>query len=246
MAVILQNDILKRKILIVKQIKIIFQTRLNSSRLPGKALLDVLGYPAIILAVKRAGICGRKVVVATSTDPTDDILCDVLARYDIEFIRGPLDDVMQRYVLAAEGMADEDVIVRMTGDNLLTDGVFIEKYLQQFLKSGAEYMGSSGTDIDLPYGISAEVFYVGGLRKIASVDFSAYSREHVTPPFFQNKVRIVPERSAITTLKTGLKELRCTMDSFEDYIRVCRIFKGEKDLVHASWEDLCIKLERLK
>lgn len=227
------------------QIKIVFQTRLSSSRLPAKALLDVCGYPAVVLAVKRASNCGRSVVVATSTAPSDDILCDVLARYGIPFIRGPLDDVMQRYVMAAKDMADDDIIVRMTGDNLLIDGDFVEKYLHEFLKSGEEYMGSSGTDIDLPYGISAECFYVSGLRRIAGTETDSYSREHVTPPFFRNKVRTVPERSAITGLKPGLKDLRCTMDCFDDYIRVCLVFKEEKDPVHVGWEKLCTKLEKL-
>ena len=228
-----------------QKIKIIFQTRLSSSRLPAKALLDVGGYPAIVLAVKRAGNCGRPVTVATSTDPSDDILCDVLERCSIDFVRGPLDDVMARYIKATRDMEDGDIVVRMTGDNLLPDGTFVENYLKEFLRSSADYMGSSGTDIDLPYGLSTEFFRVGGLRRIASTDFSPYSREHVTPPFFQNKVRVVPERKAVTTLREGLRDQRCTMDSFEDYIRVCRIFKGEQDPVHVSWEDLCRKLDNM-
>lgn len=228
-----------------KQVKVILQSRLSSSRLPAKALLDVAGFPAIVLAVKRITSCGRAVTVATSTDASDDILCDVLERFNIPFVRGPLGDVMARFILASQDMDDSDAIVRMTGDNLLVDGDFIEKYLAEFFQSGAEYMGSSGTDIDLPYGISTEVFYVGGLRRIASTDFSPYSREHVTPPFFQDKKRVVPRRSAVTTLKEGMKDLRCTMDSFDDYLKVCRVFKGEADPVHASWESLCLKLENL-
>ena len=132
------------------QVRVVLQARLNSSRLPGKALLDVCGFPSVVLAVKRAGNRGRNIVVATSTMPSDSILCDVLSRYAIKFIRGPLDDVMLRYVIATKDMADTDVVVRMTGDNLLVDGEFIEKYLQAFLESGAEYMGSSGIDIDIP------------------------------------------------------------------------------------------------
>ena len=227
------------------KVKIILQSRLSSSRLPAKALLDVAGFPAIVLAVKRIANCGREVTVATSTDSSDDILCDVLERFNIKFVRGPLDDVMARFIMASEEMADDDIIVRMTGDNLLVDGDFIEKYLSEFVRSGADYMGSSGTDIDLPYGISTEVFYAGGLRKIAATDFSPYSREHVTPPFFQNKERIVPRRSAVTALRPAMKELRCTMDSVDDYLRVCRVFKGESDPVNAAWESLCLKLENL-
>ena len=60
-------------------------------------------------------------------------------------------------------MEDGDIVVRMTGDNLLPDGTFVENYLKEFLRSSADYMGSSGTDIDLSYGISTEIFRVGGL-----------------------------------------------------------------------------------
>ena len=227
------------------QLKIIFQTRLNSSRLPGKALLDVCGFPAIILAVKRVSNCGREVIVATSTAPADDILCDALQRFNIKYVRGPLDDVMQRYVFAAQNMDDDDVIARLTGDNLLIDGTFIEKYFAAFLKSQSDYMGSAGTELDLPYGISAEFFYAGALRKIAAEDTNPHNREHVTPPFYQNKVRCIPDRKALTNLPCGMKDLRCTMDNFDDYIKICRVFKGIESPITAAWEDLCLKLQQL-
>ena len=222
------------------------QTRLSSSRLPAKGLLDICGLPAVIMAAKRAGNKGNKVTVATSIDSSDDILCNVLERYNIDYIRGPLDDVMSRFLLAAKDMRDHDAVVRLTGDNLFVDNDFIQKYLNDFFQRGAEYMGSSGSDIDLPYGMSVEVFYAGALRKSAQINTDPYSREHVTPPFFQGKERVVPDRNKLTTLPKGLEHIRCTMDTFEDYIRICRIFNSESDPVNVNWEVLCKKLIELE
>ena len=53
------------------------------------------------------------------------------------------------------------------------------------------------------------------------------------------------KNSLLREIKSALRDLRCTMDSFEDYIRVCRIFKGEQDPVHVSWEALCRKLNNI-
>ncbi len=232
----------------MNNLRVIFQVRLNSSRLPAKAMLNVRDLPAVILAVKRICNTGIAVLVATSTAPADDILCDVLDKYGIKYVRGPLDDVMQRYVMAAEGMDDDDIISRLTGDNLLLDGELVEKFYAEYLKSGRKYMATGWPMIDLPYGISLEFFRAGDLRKFAESDFSPYSREHVTPPFYQNDKNIYhPPRESITTkLPRGLKDLHCTMDTFEDYIRICRVFQKVDDPTNASWEDLCLALQEVE
>ena len=55
-------------------VRVVIQSRLSSSRLPGKAMLTLAGMPAVVLAARRAGNTGLDVVVATSDQGDDDVL----------------------------------------------------------------------------------------------------------------------------------------------------------------------------
>ena len=76
---------------------VVIQSRLSSSRLPGKALLPIKGIPIIVLAVKRAANTGKNVIVVTSIDPSDDELCETLERHNIQYLRGSLNNVLDRF-----------------------------------------------------------------------------------------------------------------------------------------------------
>ena len=78
----------------------VLQARMSSTRLPGKVLADVAGAPMILRQIERLRRCRRidRIAVATSTDPTDDGLAAMLVLHDIPVHRGPLDDVLARYI----------------------------------------------------------------------------------------------------------------------------------------------------
>jgi len=54
----------------------IIQARMSSSRLPGKVMLDIAGKPMLLHVIERARLARQvdQVVLATSNDPSDDIL----------------------------------------------------------------------------------------------------------------------------------------------------------------------------
>ena len=86
---------------------IIMQARSNSSRLPGKAMLPVSGYPSAVLAALRANNLGLETLVATSSEPSDDALADALGKHGICAVRGPSEDVLARYALAATELPED-------------------------------------------------------------------------------------------------------------------------------------------
>ena len=57
---------------------IVIQSRLNSSRLPAKALLPICDIPMVVLVAKRAANSGKRVLVVTSENESDDLLCKYL------------------------------------------------------------------------------------------------------------------------------------------------------------------------
>ena len=167
---------------ILLKIRVIIQSRLSSSRLPAKALLPVAGIPAVVLCALRAGNKNTEVkMVATSVDSTDDSLIKVLNSAEIKFIRGPLDNVLERFMMATVDLPDDSIIVRLTADNLVPDGAFVQEIADTLYRKGLQYLGTNSPMDHLPYGLSAEAFTVKVLREAVQQAESAHYREHVTP-----------------------------------------------------------------
>src|SRR5581483_9262242 len=101
---------------------------MSSSRLPGKALLPILGQPMLgrqIDRIRRArGL--DAIVVATSADATDDPIAALCAAAGVRCVRGSLDDVLDRFHLAIAG-SDARTIVRLTGDCPFADPTVIDR-----------------------------------------------------------------------------------------------------------------------
>lgn len=79
----------------------VLQARMSSTRLPGKVLRPLAGAPMIQRQIERIGRAGRidRLVVATSSEPSDDELALVLETLGVEVLRGPLADVLARFAL---------------------------------------------------------------------------------------------------------------------------------------------------
>lgn len=216
--------------------RIIIQSRLSSSRLPAKALLPVAGIPVVVLCALRVGNKNGEVLVATSEDSTDDLLIKTLSAADIKFIRGPLDNVLERFVLATADLPDDAVIVRLTADNPVPDGAFVLEIVDTLNRQGLQYLGTNSPMDHLPYGLSAEAFTVKVLREADRRAESAYDREHVTPWIRRQYERELFRPAELTG---DWSHLRCTVDTFEDYIRIHKVFDEVDNPVNSSWVTLC-------
>lgn len=225
--------------------RIVIQARLSSSRLPAKTLLPVGGLPVVVLCARRAANCGGDVVVATSTDPSDDLLAGKLAEHSIKFVRGPLNDVLERFTLATADLAEQDLVVRLTADNVVPDGAFIDRLLGEFRASKCDYLGTHSPLDGLPYGLSAEVFSVSVLREAAAAARTIVEREHVTPWIRAHGTSRDVDPSLFVPGQR-YDYLRCTIDSLDDYMRIVRLFDAVKgDPVNVPWRELIEALPHL-
>lgn len=218
---------------------VVVQARTSSSRLPAKVLLPICGMPSIVLCAKRAANTGRRVIVATSIDNSDDVLCDVLSKYQIPFFRGDLSDVLGRFVQCLTSFSDDTLVFRLTGDNLFPDGMLLDTMEKEFIERKLEYLGCNGAPSGLPYGVSAEMTHLSSLREASLAARDEYDREHVTP-FIKRKYGSAVMQS-LKHVDAGA--YRATIDIFEDYIDVERAFRPLSDPVNASLLSL---IENLK
>lgn len=218
---------------------VIVQARTSSRRLPGKALLDMGGMPLAILAAKRASNRGHRVVLATSSDPSDDALMHTSHRHGMRCIRGPLDDVLQRFCFALADASDDTPVVRLTADNILPDGDLIQEVLAEFERRALDYITTTDLSSGLPYGCAVEVTRAAHLRAADAESTDQGDREHVTPWVRRRYgVAIFQARQAL-----GLGYLRATIDCLDDYTQLFAALHDVPSLETCPWPKL---VERLK
>ena len=89
------------------------EARMTSSRLPEKPMMEVCGHPILGHLVDRLKAVESiyVIVLATTTNHTDDVMADYASSIGIEVFRGNENDVMGRVVNAGKSV-DADVIVQ--------------------------------------------------------------------------------------------------------------------------------------
>lgn len=208
----------------------ILQARTNSSRLPGKVLLPINGIPLVVLAAKRAANTGREIVVATSSESSDDGLAELIKSHGLRCFRGSLENTLDRVVGALSGYDDNTIVFRLTADNVFPDGVLLDEIEAEFLAKDMAYLCCNGEQSGLPYGMSVEVTRLDYLREAAEGNTNAYDQEHVTP-YVIRKFGAVFFRK-YKDLKKG--HFRCTIDCLDDYLGIQRVFSDVDDPIQES------------
>ena len=223
--------------------RIILQARTTSTRLPAKVLLPVAGQPLAVLAAKRVGRNGAEVVVATSVGVEDDLLTTTLADAGLSVVRGPLENVLERFLIATQDLSDTAICVRLTADNPCPDADFVETLVRNFMSSGSRYLAYGNDAAWLPYGLSAEMFYVADLRAAAH-NADPYIQEHVTPSIRAN---YAPEhRLPFPDWPQDHGHVRCTVDTLQDYLFIADLFQNEADPIAVSYRTLAARMIEVK
>lgn len=99
----------------------VITVRNSSTRLPNKAILEVQpGLKTIEAVIERAKLSGFPVVLATSTDASDDVFESIAQKNGIQIFRGALLNKIQRWYDCFEKFGIENGLL-IDGDDLLYD-----------------------------------------------------------------------------------------------------------------------------
>jgi spore coat polysaccharide biosynthesis protein SpsF len=161
---------------------IIVQARMTSTRLPGKVLMDVAGQPILAQELHRLKQCALvdDIVVATTTNVTDDPVAELAHREQVGCFRGSEQDVLARYVGAARE-ARADVVVRVTADCPLIDPQVTDRVIAELTDHAMECdYASNVLRRTYPRGLDVEAFFWDTLLRMDRLAQSAAAREHVT------------------------------------------------------------------
>ena len=189
----------------------VVQARMSSTRLPGKVLADLGGWPVLEWVVSRLRdsreLAG--VVVATSDDPSDDPVAEAAPA---RVVRGPLDDVLGRYAIAARELGSEG-LVRITADCPLIDPAVVDEVVGAWRTGDADYVANVIEPRTYPVGMDTEVVSAGALLAADAEATDPYDREHVTP-FVRSRPDRFPQQAV--TLDPPRPEVRLTLDTPDD------------------------------
>lgn len=200
----------------------ILQARVSSSRLPGKVLKPIMGRPMLALQIERV-LQAKKIdqlIIATSTDPSDDGLETLCREINAPCYRGSLNDVLDRFYQAAQTCKPEH-IVRITGDCPLIDPEVMDDVITFYLNGDYDY-ASNAIEPTFPDGLDIEIFRFAVLEGSWKEACLPSQREHVTP-FIHHQ----PDRFRIGHYKNteDLSHLRWTVDEQEDFNLINKIYE---------------------
>jgi len=223
----------------------IIQARMASTRLPGKVLADISGQPMLVHVVERVNSASSlsRVVVATTTDASDEPIAQLCAERGYSCLRGHPIDVLDRYVQSAREF-DAEIIVRITADCPLMDPALIDRTVSAFIEADppADFAANRfpGRRV-YPIGEDVEVCSIAALEKAWREADQPDQREHVMPYLYQVEGRF---RVVFLESKRDLGDLRWTVDTAEDLAFVREIFKRFDGRTDFNLEEIVALIKR--
>lgn len=208
------------------KVNAIIQARRGSTRLPNKIFMDIHGAPLLWHVVNRLTYVDLidEIIVATTTDPKDDLTEEWCKKNNIKYYRGSEDDVLNRFYNAAAKFPC-DAIVRVTADDPFKEPNIINNIIKKFIDENLD-LSTNVFPPSYPEGLDCEVFTFDVLQTMEKTTNDTYDREHVTPYIYNN-----PDKFKIGNVISthNLSSYRWTIDTKEDYEMVNAIYDKRKN-----------------
>ena len=201
-------------------IAVFIPVRLDSTRLPRKAMLDIEGKPAIVHLIERLQLSSlpQQIVLCTTTESTDDELDGVANACGIRLCRGSKEDLLKRYhqAVTENGV---DLIVNVDGDDILIDPEQVDQVAQSLLTTGADLVKCEGLPFGAaPLGVTAQALHRVCAAKDDNDTSTGWSR------FFTDSAEFRIETLVIDEPALRHPEIRMTLDYDEDYLFFKAVF----------------------
>jgi spore coat polysaccharide biosynthesis protein SpsF (cytidylyltransferase family) len=205
----------------------IVQARMGSTRLPNKVLMQVKGKPLLQHMVERLATSKylSKTVIATTTEPGDDVIEFFATQNGYPVFRGSESDVLDRFYQTAT-YYKSDIIVRFCSDCPLIDPSLVDKIIEIFLQH-QERIALVGNKMPFtfPDGYDVEVCSIRTLERIWKEANQKTDREHVFTYLYRN-----PELFPILNVEYEGGDLfhthRFTLDYEEDFDCIRKVIEN--------------------
>lgn len=202
-------------------------SRLDSQRLPGKALKPFAGRPLLGHCIDRALAAEEPdlVIVATTDRATDDGLAAYAEREGAHVFRGSHLDVLGRALACAEAF-ELTALGRICGDSPFIDPKLIDRMIVAHRENGAE-VTTNLQPRTFPTGMSFEIIGMEVLRRLAGATDDPSHREHVTTYIYAH-----PEAFSIHNVTSdieGTDRMPLVVDSIDDLVQANWLMRRLKE-----------------
>ncbi len=204
----------------------VIQARTGSSRLPNKILLSLSNAPLLYRMYERVAASKLKgtIVIATTTDKSDDKVEELCTEYNLNCYRGHPTDLVDRHYQAAK-LFNADAVVKIPSDCPLIDTNVIDKVLNYYMENLIYFDYVSNLHpATYPDGNDVEVMSMKALHNAWNYSKREFEREHTTPYLWEN-----PDKFRIGNVvwETGLDysmSHRFTIDYEKDYNFIKQVY----------------------
>lgn len=190
----------------------------------------------VVERVIRANSVDR-VVIATTSDPSDDPIKDLCEEHGFACYRGSQFNVLDRYFQAAQ-LYKAEIIVRITADCPMIDPTEIDHVVQVLCEKRADFATNRlppPWKRTYPIGLDTEVCTFDALERAWKEAERPEELEHVMPYLYTEKGRF---RIAVIEYELDYGYYRWTVDTQEDLELARQVyahFDGDDDF---SWLDV--------
>ncbi|MDR2375063.1 MAG: NTP transferase domain-containing protein [Treponema sp.] len=206
---------------------VVLQARLDSARLPAKALLPLGGRPLICRVMEALRYVEADVYVLASPENCAGQFGPLAEETGFLFCPGPEEDVLGRYCLAIRRHSI-DRVIRATADNPFVFADAASAINAEALSLGADYAAYGG----LPYGAGVESVSAEALLRAERETFpvpegfpQSPEREHVCPYLYGHPELFLLHRPLVRQEWRG-PSMRITVDTGEDYERCLLLWEA--------------------
>ena len=203
----------------------IVAARLESTRLPGKALFEINGKTILKIMFDRMSASKKldRIIIATSTNKKDDLIENFCNDNNIECYRGDEENLISRYKLIADKLGI-DIIAKFGADCPLIDPRTIDEVIEFYLKNDYDYVSNYGPPPKTyPEGSTLDVYSSKILGEAFDEATKPSEFEHISP-FICNR----PERYKLHRIdyKKDISNYRFSLDYQEDFVVIKSIFEA--------------------
>ena len=142
--------------------------RLASERMPGKALMPIVGRPAILHLLDRlfasCYLSPQNVILCTTTDKSDDPLESIAESAGARVFRGSRDDIIDRFHSAVAKFGF-DAVIQADGDDPCSDTAYMDLCMARLLATPE--LGIVHTE-GLPLGLGSKAIRTSAIRTVWS------------------------------------------------------------------------------
>ena len=195
--------------------------RMNSKRLPGKAMVDISGKTLLERVIERT----KKIkniehfCIATSINKEDDEIASFAIRNQISLYRGSLNNVISRAAEAATRYK-YDSFLRICGDRPFFD-IDIYDEMLTIHKLEKHELTTNIFPRTVPPGLTGEIIDLKSLRRVLNLTTDKLDMEHLTRYYYNNSEKF--------------KIFNCNFYNEKETLELRLVVDDENDLDRARW-----------